>query len=207
MTAAGGAGGFGQSGRSDTKSIVLGDEHAVFVESLVSVLTSHGFRVPAVARNLAGTIEAIRHQQPDVGLLARHFSDGDGISAISRINAVSPATRIVILAADRDAEAMRQAVRLGAGARAGAGHRRRSGARCSHDKYGTIRCFRGTPAGRSPDRSRTRMPCSACRRPRHRGHDASARRVDYHRTKSRAGAADQTRSALPARGRHLRGAL
>ena len=114
MTAAGGTGGFGQSGRSDTKSIVLGDEHAVFVESLVSVLTSHGFRVPAVARNLAGTIEAIRHQQPDVGLLARHFSDGDGVSAISRISAVSPATRIVILAADRDAEAMRQAVRLGA---------------------------------------------------------------------------------------------
>jgi DNA-binding CsgD family transcriptional regulator len=73
LTAAAGVDGFGQSGRSDVKSIVLGDDHAVFVESLVSVLTSQGFRVPA-----------------------------------------SPATRVLILAADRDAEAMRQAVRLGA---------------------------------------------------------------------------------------------
>lgn len=114
MTAAAGVDGFGQSGRSDVKSIVLGDDHAVFVESLVSVLTSQGFRVPAVARSLAGTIEATRHHQPDVCLLAWRFSDGDGVSAIGRINAVSPATRVLILAADRDAEAMRQAVRLGA---------------------------------------------------------------------------------------------
>jgi two-component system nitrate/nitrite response regulator NarL len=95
-------------------SIILGDDHAVFVESLVSVLSSQGFRIPAVARNLSGTIDAVRHHQPDVCLLARRFSDGDGITAISQILAVSPATRIIILAADRDADSMRQAVRLGA---------------------------------------------------------------------------------------------
>jgi two-component system, NarL family, nitrate/nitrite response regulator NarL len=95
-------------------NIVLGDDHAVFVESLVSVLTGHGFRVPAVARSLNGTIEAVRHHQPDVCLLARRFSDGDGTTAIGRILTLSPATRILILAADRDPDAMRQAVRLGA---------------------------------------------------------------------------------------------
>ena len=95
-------------------NIVLGDDHAVFVESLVSVLAGHGFQVPAVARSLAGTVDAVRHHQPDVCLLARRFSDGDGITAIGRILATSPATRILILAADRDPDAMRQAVRLGA---------------------------------------------------------------------------------------------
>jgi two-component system, NarL family, nitrate/nitrite response regulator NarL len=95
-------------------AIVLGDDHAVFVESLVSVLTSHGFQVPAVARSLAGTIDAVCHHQPDICLLARRFSDGDGTTAIGRILAVSPATRILILAADRDSDAMHQAVRLGA---------------------------------------------------------------------------------------------
>jgi two-component system nitrate/nitrite response regulator NarL len=95
-------------------SIILGDDHAVFVESLVSVLSSQGFRIPAVARNLSGTIDAVRHHQPDVCLLARRFSDGDGITAISQILAVSPATRIIILSADRDADSMRQSVRLGA---------------------------------------------------------------------------------------------
>jgi two-component system nitrate/nitrite response regulator NarL len=95
-------------------SIVLGDDHAVFVESLVSVLAGHGFRIPAVARSLTGTIDAVRHHQPDICLLARRFSDGDGITAIGRILAMSPATRMLILAADRDPDAMRQAVRLGA---------------------------------------------------------------------------------------------
>jgi two-component system, NarL family, nitrate/nitrite response regulator NarL len=104
----------GQSGRSDMTSIVLGDDHTVFVESLVSVLVKEGFRVPAVARSLTGTIEAVRQHRPDVCLLSRHFSDGDGVCAIGRVVAVSQTTRILILAADSDADAMRQAVRLGA---------------------------------------------------------------------------------------------
>ncbi|MGH3964758.1 MAG: response regulator [Pseudonocardiaceae bacterium] len=95
-------------------SIVLCDDHAVFVESLVSVLVGAGFRVPAVARSLAGTIEAVRHHRPDVCLLSRHFSDGDGVAAIGRVVAVSPATRILVLTAEGDTDAMRRAVRLGA---------------------------------------------------------------------------------------------
>jgi two-component system nitrate/nitrite response regulator NarL len=95
-------------------SIVLGDDHAVFVESLVAVLVGQGFRVPAVARSLAGTIEAVRRHRPDICLLGRRFSDGDGITAIAHVIAVSPATRVLILAADGDNDAMRRAVRLGA---------------------------------------------------------------------------------------------
>jgi two-component system nitrate/nitrite response regulator NarL len=99
---------------SDTTSIVLGDGHAVFVESLVPVLVGAGFRVPAVSRSLTGTIEAVRHHRPDVCLLGRRFSDGDGVTAIGRIIAVSPVTRILILTADGDTDAIHQAVRLGA---------------------------------------------------------------------------------------------
>jgi two-component system, NarL family, nitrate/nitrite response regulator NarL len=95
-------------------SVVLGDDHAVFVESLVAVLVGQGFRVPAVARNLAGTIEAVRRHRPDICLLGRRFSDGDGITAIAHVIAVSPGTRVLILAADGDNDAMRRAVRLGA---------------------------------------------------------------------------------------------
>jgi two-component system nitrate/nitrite response regulator NarL len=94
--------------------VVLGDDHTVFVESLVSVLVGAGFRVPAVARSLTGTIDAVRHHRPDVCLLSHHFSDGDGVAAIGHVIAVSPATRILILTADGDTDAMRHAVRLGA---------------------------------------------------------------------------------------------
>jgi two-component system, NarL family, nitrate/nitrite response regulator NarL len=103
-----------RSGRSDMTSIVLGDDHTVFVESLVSVLVRQGFRVPAVARSLTGTIEAIRHHRPDICLVSQRFSDGDGLTAICRIIAVSPKTRILVLAAEADTDAMRQAIRLGA---------------------------------------------------------------------------------------------
>src|SRR5919202_443343 len=51
------------------------------------------------------------------------------------------------------------------------------------------------------------MPRFAGRGPRHPGDDTSAWCVHHDRKKSRAGAADQTRSALPPGGRHLRGAL
>ncbi|HKR48355.1 MAG TPA: response regulator transcription factor [Pseudonocardiaceae bacterium] len=95
-------------------SVVLGDDHAVFMESLVTVLSEAGFRVPAIARSLAGTIEAVRRHRPDVCLLSRHFSDGDGIAAIGHVIATSPATRILVLAAEGDTDAMHRAVRLGA---------------------------------------------------------------------------------------------
>ncbi|MGH3791271.1 MAG: response regulator [Pseudonocardiaceae bacterium] len=102
------------SGRFDMTSIVLGDDHAVFVESLVSALVGAGFRVPAVARTLTGTIDAVRHHRPDVCLLAQRFADGNGITAINRVAVVSPATRILILTADGATDMMRQAIRLGA---------------------------------------------------------------------------------------------
>ncbi|MGH3826865.1 MAG: LuxR C-terminal-related transcriptional regulator [Pseudonocardiaceae bacterium] len=94
-------------------SIVLGDDHAAFAESLAPVLTGQGFQIPEIARSLTGTIEAVRQHRPDLCLLGRRFPDGDGIAAVSHLIAVSPATRILILARS-DTNAMRQAIRSGA---------------------------------------------------------------------------------------------
>jgi len=95
-------------------SIVIGDDHAVFVESLVSVLVGQGFHVPAAARSLTGTVEAVQHHRPDICLLGRRFSDGEGLTALRHIITVSPATRVLILAAGDDADAMRQSLQSGA---------------------------------------------------------------------------------------------
>ena len=96
-------------------SIVLGDHHAVFVESLVSVLVGQGFHVPAAARSLTGTVEAVHHHRPNICILGQRFPDGDGITAIRHIVTASPATRILILAAGGDdTDAMRQALHSGA---------------------------------------------------------------------------------------------
>lgn len=95
-------------------SIVIGDDHAVFVESLASVLVGQGFHVPAAARSLTGTVEAVHHHRPDICLLGRRFSDGEGITALHHIITVSPVTRVLILAAGDDADAMRQTIQSGA---------------------------------------------------------------------------------------------
>jgi DNA-binding NarL/FixJ family response regulator len=95
-------------------SIVLGDDHAVFAESLVAVLTAAGFTVPAVAYSLAGTIDAVREHRPQVCLLDRYFADGDAVPAIGDVLAANSGTRVLILTADGDTEAVLQAVRVGA---------------------------------------------------------------------------------------------
>lgn len=95
-------------------SIVLGDDHAVFVESLVSVLAAEGFSVLAAAGSLTATIDAVRTHRPEVCLVDRHFADGDAVAAIDNILAVSPGTRVLILTADRDTEVMLRAIKVGA---------------------------------------------------------------------------------------------
>lgn len=95
-------------------SIVLGDDHSIFVESLVSVLIAEGFSVPAAATTLRATIDAVRTHRPEICLLDRHFTDGDAVAAINIVLAASPRTRVVILTADRDTDAMLRAVKVGA---------------------------------------------------------------------------------------------
>lgn len=95
-------------------SIVLGDDHTVFVESLVSVLVAEGFNVPAAAASLAATIDALRSHRPEICLLDRHFADGDAVAVIDNVLAASPGTRVLILTADRDTDAMLRAIRAGA---------------------------------------------------------------------------------------------
>jgi len=95
-------------------SIVLGDDHGVFAESLVSLLSGEGFTVLGVATTLTGTIDMVRDHQPQVCLLDRHFHDGDGVAAIGDVIAASPGTRVLILTADGDTDSILQAVRAGA---------------------------------------------------------------------------------------------
>ena len=95
-------------------SIVLGDDHAVFTESLVPVLAADGFTVLAVASSLAGTIDAVRDHRPDLCLLDRHFADGDAVAAIGNVMAAAPDTWVLILTADGDTKAILEALRVGA---------------------------------------------------------------------------------------------
>jgi two-component system nitrate/nitrite response regulator NarL len=94
--------------------VVIGDDHAVFLDALCTVLSEQGF-VVTKATTVAATIRAVRARQPDVCLIDRHFGpDGDGVGAIADVGAASSGTKVLILSADCDNETIVQAMSAGA---------------------------------------------------------------------------------------------
>lgn len=90
--------------------LVLGDDHAIFLEALATSLPRHGFTVLATADSVAGTVTSVRQHRPEICLLDRYFADGDGIDALSAF----AGTKILMLTADGDARSMRRALSRGA---------------------------------------------------------------------------------------------
>ncbi len=93
--------------------VVMGDDHAVFLDALSSVLAAQGCAVTK-ATTVAQTIGAVKARQPDVCLIDRYFAEDDGIGAVGRIAAACPRTKVLVLSADGDSEAVMQAMRAGA---------------------------------------------------------------------------------------------
>ncbi|MCA1191467.1 response regulator transcription factor, partial [Saccharopolyspora sp. 6V] len=60
--------------------VLLGDDHAIFVDALVSALSARGFPVVGTAGSIAATVAAVRRLAPDICLLDRFFGDGDGVA-------------------------------------------------------------------------------------------------------------------------------
>jgi len=94
--------------------LVLGDDHAVFVEALVGLLSRAGFTVRAVACSVSGVLQAVREHTPDVCLLDRHFVDADAVDVIEDILRTNARTRVLMLTADQDVEGLARALRSGA---------------------------------------------------------------------------------------------
>lgn len=94
--------------------LVLGDDHTIFVEALVTALPERGFTVVATADSMAATVGNVRKHAPDVCLLDRYFADGDGLDAIGELRRTSPETKILMLTADGDVQGMRRALSSGA---------------------------------------------------------------------------------------------
>lgn len=94
--------------------VVLGDDHAVFLDALSAVLTELGCTVTK-ATTVAETIRAVGMRKPDLCLIDRHFAAADdGLDALSTIVAASPETKVLILSAAGDHEAVCRAMRAGA---------------------------------------------------------------------------------------------
>jgi two-component system, NarL family, nitrate/nitrite response regulator NarL len=86
--------------------LILGDDQAIFLDALASVLEQHGYDVGVVARSAPEMIALARQQRPDACLVDR--ADLDAISQASE------ATTVIVLSADSDPEAAQRAMDAGA---------------------------------------------------------------------------------------------
>jgi two-component system, NarL family, nitrate/nitrite response regulator NarL len=94
-------------------SLVLGDDHGVFLDALAAVLGQRGYTV-AVSRTIAGTLEAVRERKPDVCLLDRYFAGVDSLEVIGELLDASADTKVLVLSADPCIDGVLRALQSGA---------------------------------------------------------------------------------------------
>ena len=145
-------------------TLVIGDDHLVFLDALSDVLGQQNFSVSA-ASTLSGIIDAVEDGRPDVCLIDRRFCRPDGPDIIGQLIAASPGTKILVLSADPHADGVLEALKAGASGylhktRGIGAHRgdqpdsaRRGGRRCPQGRRQPAARPAGwhAPAGRVPD--------------------------------------------------------
>jgi DNA-binding NarL/FixJ family response regulator len=94
-------------------SLVVGDDHKVFLDGLSVVLSQRDFTVN-VARTVLETIDAVARHRPDVCLIDRRFVHGNGLRAIGQVIAASATTKVLVLSADASTDGVLEALSSGA---------------------------------------------------------------------------------------------
>jgi two-component system nitrate/nitrite response regulator NarL len=96
--------------------LILGDDQAIFLDALATVLIQHGYEVGAVARSPEEMIAHVRHQRPDACLIDCNLAVDDGIETIRATIEASASTTVIVLSADPDVESAELALQAGASA-------------------------------------------------------------------------------------------
>ena len=95
--------------------ILIADDHPVVRDGLAAMLgTQPDFEVVAVAANGRETVRLAAELRPDVVLLDLEMPELDGVEALARLRAASPAVRALVFTAFDTDERILSAVRAGA---------------------------------------------------------------------------------------------
>ena len=95
-------------------TVVLGDDHVVFLDALATVLSQHGHMVCGVARSTSEMVTRVSAHQPDVCLIDCNATANDHAQTIGRVLAASASTSVLVLGANPGSEAAEQALDAGA---------------------------------------------------------------------------------------------
>lgn len=94
--------------------ILIADDHALFRESLRSLLTARGFDVVGEASNGREAVEKAWELKPDVVLMDLSMPEVGGLEATKHLTAELPDIKVVILTASDDDESLFEAIKAGA---------------------------------------------------------------------------------------------
>src|ERR1700691_362950 len=95
-------------------TVVLGDDHVVFLDALATVLSQHGHEVCGVARNATELVTLVQMHQPDLCLIDHNApADGDA-EIIGWVMEASKSTSVLVLSASPCGEAVGRALDAGA---------------------------------------------------------------------------------------------
>lgn len=98
-----------------TVRIVIVDDHRAFAECLSIAIDTHaGLRCVGIAGTMADGLTLIERLLPDIVCLDVRLPDGSGVEAISRIRALSPTSRVLILTAHMGSDVLTRAAHAGA---------------------------------------------------------------------------------------------
>ncbi len=94
-------------------SILVVDDEAPFVRSLVYALKKEGFK-PTGVNGCAAALEALKAQDIDLALVDLRMPEVDGMETLARLQAMMPELPIIMISAHGDTRAAVQAVKAGA---------------------------------------------------------------------------------------------
>ena len=95
-------------------NILIADDHALFRDSLRSLLEAHGLSVVGEARNGREAVELARRLKPDIVLMDLSMPELDGLSATRLISADQPEVKVVVLTASDEDSKLFEAIKSGA---------------------------------------------------------------------------------------------
>lgn len=94
--------------------ILIADDHALFRDSLKSLVEARGHQVVAEAKNGREAVEMARHFRPDLVLMDLSMPEVDGLAATKLLCAELPEVKVVVLTASDDDSNLFEAVKSGA---------------------------------------------------------------------------------------------
>ncbi len=95
-------------------NILIADDHALFRNSLRSLLEAHGLTVVGEARNGREAVELARQLKPSIVLMDLSMPELDGLAATRLISAEQPEVKVVVLTASDEDAKLFEAIKSGA---------------------------------------------------------------------------------------------